>query len=139
MAEAVARKELEQRGWTRVEVASAGIAAADGSPASDGALRAGRSRGLDLGTHRSSHLTSELVETADLVLAMSTTHKMRVEELGGEGRTHVLAAFARDDPEFEGGVPDPFGGDDQVYGETLDAIEDLVVASLRRLEPILAL
>ena len=137
MAEAVARKEVERRGWTRVEVASAGIAAADGSPASDGALRAVRSRGLDLGAHRSSHLTPELVGSADLVLVMSTTHRMRVEDLGGEGRTHVLAAFAHDDPEFDGGIPDPFGGDDDVYGETLDAIEELVVASLRRLEPIL--
>lgn len=137
MAEAVARKEVERRGWSRVEVASAGIAASDGAPASDGALRAVRSRGLDLGGHRSSYLTAELVDAADLVLVMSTTHKVRVEDLGGEGRTHVLAAFARDDPEFEGGVTDPFGGDDRVYGETLDSIEELVVASLRRLEPIL--
>jgi len=133
MAEAVARHEVARRGWGDVEVGSAGIAAAEGAPASQGALRAARARGLDLGSHRSTSLTPEAVAQADIILTMSSSHRRVAEELGGTGRTHVLPAFAHGDVHSEVDVPDPFGGDDQVYAETLEALEALVRASLERL------
>lgn len=138
MAEAVARRELETLGWRHVEVESAGVAAVDGMPASAGAVRAARARGLDLSGHRTRRLTATEVEEADLVLAMSSGHLRRVAELGGRGRAHLLADFAHGEEGAGGEVPDPFGGDDAVYEETLEVLEDLVATSLRRLEPILA-
>lgn len=142
MAEALARRELAARGWVHVEVASAGIATMDGLPASEGAVRAAGARGLDLSDHRSTRLTGRSVEAADLILAMSRGHLDRVEELGGVDRAHLLTTFARggEDPEegVEEDVPDPFGGGDEIYGETLAALQELVEASLRRLEPLVS-
>jgi hypothetical protein len=37
-----------------------------------------------------------------------------------------------------GGIPDPFGGDDQDYEDTYLMLEELIPKALRRLEPILA-
>jgi protein-tyrosine phosphatase len=136
MAEAIARAELAQRGWGTVDVRSAGTGAMPGAPASGGALRAAASIGLDLSGHRSQRVSPELVEWADLVLAMSGHHVQAVLAMGGSGRTALLGAFASGDTEGEG-VPDPFGRPDQVYLQTLARLRELVASSLARLEPIL--
>jgi protein-tyrosine-phosphatase len=121
LAEALARREAIERGLADVEVASAGTSAWDGAPASDGALLVALERGLDLSTHRSQQLTRELVQSHDVVLAMGPHHVERAEALGGEGRTHLLTAFA-------GGasaraINDPFGGDLEQYRETLAELQ----------------
>jgi protein-tyrosine-phosphatase len=90
---------------------------------------------LELENHRSTPVTPELVEWADLILAMSPAHLQRVRDLGGEGKGDVLTAFTGTDLR---GVPDPFGGNPAIYEETLHLLEELVEATLRRLEPILA-
>jgi protein-tyrosine-phosphatase len=51
--------------------------------ASDGALLVALEHGIDLGGHRAQPLTRELIESADLVLAMGDRHLVRVDELGG--------------------------------------------------------
>lgn len=153
LAEAVARQAVEARGWTHVEVSSAGVATMDGLPPSEGAVAAAGERGLDLSAHRSTRLTGRGVQDADLILTMSGPHLARVEELGGAGRAHLITAFAREGPDSAGegagttdglegaageGVPDPFGADAELYRRTLDLLEVLVEASLRRLEPTVA-
>lgn len=138
MAEAIARRELEARGWSGVDVASAGAATVDGLPASEGAIRAARLNGLDISGHRSTSLTEGVVRRADLILTMSHGHLVRVLELGGGERAALITGFARDGLGGGEGVPDPFGGDDAVYEETFRALEDLVERSLRRLEPIVS-
>lgn len=136
LAEALARQKLGLRGWSGVEVGSAGVATMDGLPASAGALEVAAESGLELGRHRSTRLTGRVVQEADLVLTMSAGHLARVEELGGAGKAHLLTAFARDDPAgAEEGVPDPFGGSEELYRKTLEVLDELVEGVLRRLEP----
>jgi protein-tyrosine-phosphatase len=141
MAESIARRELEELGWTNVEVRSAGISAYDGMPASEGALRVALRHGFDLASHRTTSLTPDVVAWADLILVMGPSHFMRVADLGGGERTALLGAFAEGD-EAEGvegaGVPDPFGGDDEAYERAYESLDRLVGRALRRLEPILA-
>ena len=139
MAEALARRELAERGWTQVEVASAGVAAGSGSPASDGAVEAAAGDGLDVSGHRSTPLTAEMVEESDLVLVMSPSHLARVLQLGGEGRVALIGAFA-DGGEgvLEASVPDPFGGDAEEYRRTFRALEEMVRRSLDRIAPVVA-
>ena len=141
MAEAIARRDLEELGWTNVEVRSAGVSAYDGMPASEGSRRAALRHGFDLSEHRTRSLTPELVGWADLILVMGPSHFVRVAELGGAERTALLTAFAEGE-EAEGvdgsGVPDPFGGDDEDYERAYEALDRLVGLALRRLEPILA-
>src|SRR4051794_7273086 len=74
MAEAIARAELERRGWSNVRVASAGLAAAAGEPATREAVVVAARRGLDLGGHRARQLSAEIIGWADLVLGMSSSH-----------------------------------------------------------------
>ncbi|MBW3535385.1 MAG: low molecular weight protein arginine phosphatase [Gemmatimonadetes bacterium] len=138
-AEALARRELDALGWTHVEVRSAGAGAVPGEPASEGARRAAASHGLSLDEHRSASLDAERVAWADLILVMSPSHLFRVADLGGGERAALLDAFARgDEGAVGGGVPDPFGGDDEAYEAAYVALEELVRAAVRRLEPILS-
>jgi len=140
MAEALARRAVAERGGDHVTVASAGVAGSGGSPASAGARSAAASAGLDLSGHRSSGLTAERVEEADLILTMSPSHLVPLVDMGAGDRAALLTDFAAgEDPE---GVPDsvldPFGGPDAVYRETFELLERLVDRALRRLEPILS-
>ena len=141
LAEVVARRQLAELGWRHVEVRSAGAFAGEGFPPSEGALRVAEHHGLDLTAHRTSTLTPELVEWADVILAMAGTHLLRALELGGDGKVALLTEFAsredRDEMMSED-VPDPFGGDDLAYEQTYQALEELVDGTLRRLETIVA-
>lgn len=137
MAAAIARRALADRGWNHVAVASAGLGAPYGAPASENAVRVLAERGLDLSGHSSRPLTPELIDWADLVLAMSPAHLYGVAELGGAAKSAMLTDFMEGERLGEP-VVDPFGADEQVYRVTLRHIEEAVEGILQRLEPILA-
>jgi len=132
MAEAIARKVAIERGMTDIEVASAGVNAYDGGPASDGALLVGMERRVDIAGHRSRQLTPEIVADADIILAMGPPHVARAEALGGAGKTFLLTSYAShgaaDHP-----VSDPFGGDLELYRTTFDELERDIRRALDRL------
>jgi len=138
MAEVIARRRVAELGWEQVEVASAGVAAGDDSPASGGSVRAAARHGLDLSDHRSTFLTQALVDEADLILTMSSGHLPRVVQLGGGDRAAVITTFAAggSDEGAGGGVPDPIGGPDAEYVETFDVLDDLIQQAFARLEPV---
>jgi protein-tyrosine-phosphatase len=137
LAEAVARRRLEEREWKHVRVASAGVHATSGSPASAHAVSVGRRAGLDLSAHRSRPLRPELIEWADLILVMSPGHHSAVAGAGGEHKAALLGDFAEGGDGLGRPVPDPFGGPEEIYMHTLQEIDRLVDAALARLEPIL--
>lgn len=133
----IARSEAERRAWKHVAVESAGVAAAPGAPASAGAVQVAAERGLDLSNHTARPLTRELVEWADLVLAMSPSQIIGVSELGGAEKVALVTDFI----DGEGrGVPveDPFGADTEAYRRTFDQLREAVVGVFDRLTPILA-
>ncbi|HXF94847.1 MAG TPA: low molecular weight protein arginine phosphatase [Gemmatimonadales bacterium] len=132
LAEALMRRALERRGIHSIEVTSAGTGAWDGAPASEGAYLVALERGIDLSAHRARLLTADLVRQADLVLTMARHHRARVDELGGEGRVHVLGEYAgREGDDAE--VSDPFGGKLDVYRETCRQLEEFIEAVVDRL------
>jgi len=137
LAEAVARREIEAREWTAIEVGSAGVAAVEGAPASEGSRRAAARHGIDLSTHRSRSLSPALAEAADLILTMSEQHLRVVERVVGDRKGALLSAFAEGREGADGhAIPDPFGGSDDVYEETLEVLDDLVRRSLDHLAPL---
>jgi len=142
LAEALAHQALGRLGWNHVEVRSAGVAALPGVQASEGSLRAAARHGLDLTTHWSSPLSEELVRRADLILTMSPRHLSMVREFpGAEGKVTLLTSFAEgQDHDGEGGagVPDPFGGGDDLYEVTFLRLRELVDRALERLAPLVA-
>ena len=133
MAEAITRRLAGARGLA-VEVGSAGTSAWEGGPASDGALLVAMEHGLDLSAHRARTLSGDLIETADLILTMGSHHRERALALGGEGRTHLLTAYAAGTAT---GTPvsDPFGGDLATYRATFDELSERIARVLDRLGP----
>ena len=131
LAEAIARKLTIERGIVDIDVASAGTSAWDGASASDGALLVGLERGLDLNAHRSRQLDRDLVQSADLLLAMGPHHLERIEALGGAGKGHLLTAYASRGTQARP-VNDPMGGELDVYRATADELEREVLLVLDR-------
>jgi tRNA threonylcarbamoyl adenosine modification protein (Sua5/YciO/YrdC/YwlC family) len=120
MAEALCKKllaervgctpaELPQRGY---QVLSAGLSAMAGDEAAAEAVEAARELGADLSGHRSRRLTHDLLVQADHLIAMTRAHLRAVAPYcSGDGpRPRLLSADARD-------IPDPIGGDREVYRE----------------------
>jgi protein-tyrosine-phosphatase len=132
MAEAVARKIAIERGLSDVEATSAGTSAHDGSPASDGALLVGLERNMDLGSHRAQTLTREMVQNADLVLAMGPHHLERIEALGGAGKAYLLSDFASHGASTRA-ISDPIGMELDVYRATADELEEEIRRALDRI------
>lgn len=90
MAEVLLRKELAKLGVAGIAVASAGIAAAPGSPASTGSRSALQS--ADLEGHRARQIAPEIIAGADLVLTMTAGHREAIQRLFPEasGKVHTL-------------------------------------------------
>lgn len=126
-AEALGVQESEL-GQHSVRVASAGVSAGAGSPASEGSLAAAAEVGLDLTKHRSQPLTPTLIEQASHVFCMSPSHQSAITNYMPEVADRVQLL----DPE---GTPDPFGADLETYQKTRDAIASAVA---RRVAEVLA-
>lgn len=117
MAEGIARKLLADRAGVPAEkldqaglaVASAGLWAVDGRPATPEAIDAARRQGADISRHRSQKLTPELIKSADILLCMTDLHLLTARRLG-EGLPTAIRKF---DP--SGDVPDPIGAGEREY------------------------
>ena len=135
MAQAIAERSAARRGWVDVEIRSAGVSAAPGGEASEGAQVAAESGGISLEGHRTTPLDTELVAWASLILTMGPHHADAAEALGGHGKVWMLSDFSEGDEKTGGpGVPDPFGGDARAYRECLETLEGLVEAALGRVD-----
>lgn len=137
MAEAIARHKVKERGWSHVEVRSAGVAAVHGVPAARHAVAVAAEHGIDLGGHLSQPLTPELVGWADLILAMGVSHLEAVADLGAGDKVALISDFAGGETAGVS-VPDPFGSDAEAYRRTFRELDRIVDGVLTRLEPILA-
>lgn len=137
MAEAIARGSIAERGWTHVDVRSAGTAAVPGMMASPEAVEVAREHGLELDRHASQPLSAELVAWADLVLVMGASHMHVVRELGGDDKVSLVTEFVDGDGHALP-VADPFGGEVDHYREAFLQLQDAVAGLLDRLEPILS-
>jgi protein-tyrosine phosphatase len=140
MAQVLARGPVPGSGGVRIEARSAGTHTRNGLPASDGALLVASRHGYSLETHESTELSEDLVEWADRVFAMTPSHLHQVHLMGGAGKSELLGSYGAG-PENSGAkrdqaplsVPDPFGGDDEVYEETFLVLEAYVHAAIKRL------
>jgi|SRR5690348_786869 len=132
MAEAIARRIAAERGLDDVRMESAGTAAWEGAPASDGALLVAMERELDIAHHQARLLTRELVRDCDLILTMGPHHLERVEALGGQGKSFLLTTYASRGSE-ERPIGDPFGGELGLYRETCDELEREIRRAIDRI------
>lgn len=115
-----------------VEIQSAGVYASHGADMSYHAKQALAEKGVDA-SHASQPVTADLLDWADVVLTMTTSHKHALLHAFPENRdkVHTYSEFA--DPENAFEIADPFGGNLQDYQFTLYQLEQLQQKALRRL------
>jgi protein-tyrosine phosphatase len=75
MAEGFLRRSLASRRATPIDLSSAGTYGWDGSGATPESVEAAAERGADISRHQARRLGAEMLESADLVLAMSAEHR----------------------------------------------------------------
>ena len=107
--------ELTKRGYL---IASAGLAADYGSPASRESVEMMRRRGLDLKAHTSQPLTDRLIEHADRCYTLTNGHRATILDSHPElsDRVQVLARDGND-------ISDPIGGGIDDYAACAASIE----------------
>lgn len=131
VAEALIRRELEERALNEIHVESAGTYAWDGNPASEGSIIVAAENGLDLASHEAQSLTPDLVERSNLVLTMEFGHAAEVVRCGGGGRTHLLGEYAGLE-RHEAEVDDPYGASLSAYREMFRTLEPLTQSAVER-------
>lgn len=94
-----------------VLVRSAGIMAYGNNPASPGAKNAMARIGVDMSSHQSRMLTSEMIQDSDLVLVMTSGHLLAIQQRFGSAVPGKVRLISQDGSEIQ----DPFGMDDQAY------------------------
>ncbi|MBP1153217.1 MULTISPECIES: low molecular weight protein arginine phosphatase [unclassified Paenibacillus] len=100
MAEGIMRKILSEEGLTNIEVRSAGVAAYEGTQLSDHAASVLKNKGCT-GPATSTFLSQFLVDWADLVLTMTSSHKRHTIQLYPEtmNKVYTLKEYVLDDPQ----------------------------------------
>jgi protein-tyrosine phosphatase len=138
-----------------VRVLTAGTHVVEFQPTSRRTRDALVAAGLDASVHRSRQITDVDVDSADLVIAMASEHVryVRRRHARGSDRTATLRWLVRHlpdgpqslaervasmalgavDPDVQGDVADPAGGDDAAYGACVTDLSALVDALVPRL------
>jgi len=118
MAEGALKVLLEKEKPGEYEVYSSGTAAAVGYPATVYAREAAKMWSVDLSGHTSQPLSEDLIEQADLILAMSPEHLRSILEISPEAadRVYLFKNFPDTGQDGEG-VEDPIGQDLSKYNE----------------------
>lgn len=111
----------------RWNVLSAGVGAAEGSPATPEAVLAVNRLGADLSTHRSQPLTPALLRKSSLILTMSPWHAQAAAQMdpAAENRIIPISPF--------GDVPDPIGQGQRTYDRTAEELRWLIEWRLKQL------
>jgi len=110
-----------------IAVTSASTGMYDGAPASRKTIEVMRRRGIDLAGLRAKHITPELIDWADLILAMDRRNKKAIINVLPEAaaKTFTLKEYAGDydDPDVE----DPVGQPIEQYEKCANEIEEALV------------
>jgi protein-tyrosine-phosphatase len=121
MAEGLLKKLLgSESGW---KIASAGVCAGNGFPASPNAVRALQEQGIDISSHSSRHLTPEMIESADLLVTMTRAHRDAVVAIAPESRGKVFLLKSFGVAQSAADIYDPVGEALDVYRRVRDEID----------------
>lgn len=130
MAEAIARHALDQpelASLGEVFVASAGVAASNGSPVSSETIAALDAMGID---HEGSStaLNANMVEKADAVFCMTRSHFRAVREMVGVDSASAEKVQMLDPT---GDIDDPIGLGQSAYTELAEKLSQLIPIRLK--------
>ena len=109
-----------------IDVASAGFVGPDRSPPSK-ALAASARFGVDISRHRSTRITSESLQAADLIVVMSAEQARGIRARLRSSSTRVLVLGDLDPlPITRRTVSDPWGGSDSAFDASYSRIDRCV-------------
>lgn len=129
MAKALLEKRLLEKGRTDVEVSSAGLMLSGGFGATEETKKLLREEGLDVSQHRSQRATAEMLNGADIILAMERAQEARILQIAPEvkNRLFLLKEFAKISNHASGpDIDDPIGMPMEFYRRTLETIKEAV-------------
>lgn len=125
---------LNNKDLAGIEVKSAGIYAASGSEASAHAKRVLGNNKISH-EHRSTLLTNAEVEWADLILTMTSSHKVAIQQQYPHSVLRVFTLKEYTGETFDHDVVDPYGGSLAKYEETYRELEGLINKVIEKLKP----
>lgn len=123
MAEAILKKAIEESGRNIEEycISSAGISTVAGMNASKHSIEAVKELGIDLSNHRSKVITKELIDSSDIILTMTKSHKEILVQAVPKCKEKVYT-FKGFVNKSELDISDPFGGNLDTYKDTMKEI-----------------
>lgn len=128
MAEGYLRMILPDTWKKSVTVQSCGTGAVSGMPAMNNAQQAAEANGFSLRSHMSASCTKDLLEQADLIIAMEEKHRQDVKRLMPDREVKLLAVD---------GISDPIGGSLDNYLDTLRLIKNEMVDVIQSIKELL--
>lgn len=136
MAEALLRAALKKRagGLEKLLVASFGLAAATGEPASSNSVKTLQRIGQDLREHRSRLLTQVDLDRSLVVFGMTESHLAALEQRFDRLPAHILLVRDLLPAATDRNIPDPFGGGYRDYEECRDTVVEAIPSLLEFLK-----
>ena len=136
MAKGLLKKMLNEQN-KEILVASAGVAAMPGFRPTKETIDVMAKHNIDVSTHLTQRLTSQMVDDADLVLVMERMHKEEIlnRHPGARKKVFLLREYAEGLPEdsAEINIPDPIAKPMEVYESCFSQIRNAVEKVVQKL------
>ena len=131
MAELFFNAELKRRQQTGVVVRSAGTGAFPNSTISGQSAAVLSELGIDSSSFRSSRLSAELLDTSDIIITMTESHRQTIVSVLPDvaGKTFRLLDIVSG-----GDVPDPYGGSVDEYRATFEEMRPALLKWADKIE-----
>ena len=123
-------KHLCKKAGLNIETGSAGTFAGLGEPASINSVQTMAQYNIDLSGFGSTPLTKELIDSSDMIICMTSSHRFQVASMDSSAlsKTHLLGDFA----DVSSDIADPYGAPLTVYQDCFAEMKPLLENLLHR-------
>ena len=134
MAEGVLKEAFRAHGLDHIRIQSTGTFGWDTEPPTPQAVQAGKETGLDISDLRSCAIHGDMVDEADLILAMEESHLETIRDWfkPEAAKLRLLGDFHPEKPGME--IPDPYRKSVRRYRDVLDRIRQCTGGLVRHLK-----
>lgn len=115
-----------------LEILSAGTGVFISSGAADKAIKTVEDMNIDIREHKSRKITKDLIDKADLILTMTTSHKIQLISMNPEvsNKIYTLKEFACNNIDE---IEDPYGCDLKTYKKCAEEINECLLKLKQKL------
>lgn len=123
MAHAYFAELCRREGLSDVEVCSAGTYALPGVRASKSVETVMLQYSVDMDFFRSSALNAKLIDSSDLIIAMTDSHREHIIAISPEAESKTALLLDYDEQYKAQDVPDPYGGSPAAYRQCFEHMQ----------------